>query len=125
MTGLNVYFDARCGLCIRVVRWLAMQNQLVPLRCIPKQEGVDDLVVTADSGAYWRGDGAWLIVLWALADYREWAYRLSRPALLPLARQCFATLSENRALVSGWFGLPSDDALAARLRDVTVPGCHP
>ncbi|MBL8222205.1 MAG: hypothetical protein JNL62_23415, partial [Bryobacterales bacterium] len=56
MKNLKVYFDGRCGLCVAMVRWLDRQRQLVPLHCLPKQAGVDDLVVVADSGEYWRGD---------------------------------------------------------------------
>ncbi|MBM3786803.1 MAG: DUF393 domain-containing protein [Acidobacteria bacterium] len=123
MTALNVYYDARCGLCVTLARWIAGQRQIVPLRCIPKTEGVDDLVITADTGEYWRGEAAWLMAIWALAETRPWAYRLSSPGLLPMARQMFATLSENRALLSQWFGLRSDEELAARLRGVKVPGC--
>lgn len=123
MKALTVHFDGRCGLCVALVRWLDRQRQLVPIRCVPKHAGVDDLVVVADSGDYWRGDSAWLMVLWALADYRRWSYRLGSPTLLPLARQMFATLSENRHRAVMWFGLQKDEELAERLRDVTVPGC--
>lgn len=120
MKRLDLYFDARCALCITIVRWLASQQQLVPIRCIPKQEGVDDLVVVADTGHYWRGDAAWLIVLWALDEYRDWSMRLSRPALLPLARQAFTMLSSNRHLLANWLNLAADEELATRLRNVTV-----
>lgn len=123
MKNLKVYFDGRCGLCVAMVRWLDRQRQLVPLHCLPKQAGVDDLVVVADSGEYWRGDSAWLMVLWALDDYRQWSYRLGSPTLLPLARQMFATISQNRHQAAMWFGLRTDEELAGRLRDVTVPGC--
>lgn len=123
MKNLKVYFDGRCGLCVAMVRWLGRQRQLVPLHCVPKHAGVDDLVVVADSGEYWRGDSVWLMVLWALDDYRQWSYRLGSPTLLPLARQMFTTISGNRHQAAMWFGLRTDEELAGRLRDVTVPGC--
>lgn len=123
MTQLTPYFDARCGLCVTTMRWLAGQHQLIPLLCIPKNEGVDDLVVCADTGEVWRGDSAWLMAIWALDDFRGWSYRLASPELLPLARQAFAMLSANRGLISHWFGLKADADLAARLSEVTVPEC--
>ena len=64
-----------------------------------KQHDDDDLVVVADSGEVWAGDSAWLMVLWALADYRQWSYRLASPMLLPTARTLFAKLSEYRGIV--------------------------
>ncbi len=124
MRNLMVYFDARCGLCVALVRWLEGQRQIVPLRCVPKDEGMDDLVVVADSGEYWRGDSAWLMVIWALDEYRGWAYRLGSPLLLPLARQMFAKLSENRGQLAIWFGLQADADLAERLREVRLSGCR-
>lgn len=124
MTRLRLYYDARCGLCTALVAWLGKQRQLVPIDCSPKPPGQTDLAVLSDSGDVWTGDSAWLIVLWALDDYRDWSYRLARPELLPLARQAFATLSKNRATLSEWLGLRGgDEELAARLRDVSLPGC--
>ena len=105
MKKLVVFYDARCGLCCAVRDWLARQPQLVPLECRPKQDGVDDLVVVADSGEMWSGDTAWLMVLWALDGYRDWSYRLASPLLLPTARATFATLSKYRGTLSCSLGL--------------------
>jgi predicted DCC family thiol-disulfide oxidoreductase YuxK len=123
MTRLVGYYDAGCGLCSRLVKWLEKQRQLVPLECLPKPHGVTDLAVVADNGDVWIGDSAWLIVLWALDDFRDWSYRLARPELLPMARQAFAVLSRNRNPLSSWLGLTSDEELAGRLRTVELPGC--
>jgi len=100
MTALTVYYDARCGLCCAVRDWIARQPQLVPVRCEPASGPTDELVVAADSGEVWSGDSAWLMVLWALAEYRSWSYRLASPSLLPIARQMFATLSKYRGTLS-------------------------
>jgi len=113
MTRLTVFYDARCGLCCAVSDWLGRQPQLVPLDCRPKPDGVDDLVVVADTGETWAGDSAWLMVLWALAKYRSWAYRLSSPALLPTARRVFAELSAYRGTLSCSLGLEPHSARAA------------
>jgi hypothetical protein len=53
----------------------------------------------------WSGDAAWLMVLWALADYRRWSYRLATPALLPMPRAVFAQISEYRGEISCGLGL--------------------
>jgi hypothetical protein len=109
MTTLTVYYDARCGLCCAVRDWIARQPQLVPVRCEPAQGPTDELVVSADSGEVWSGDSAWLMVLWALAEYRSWSYRLASPSLLPIARQMFATLSKYRGTLS--CGVPALSAV--------------
>ena len=57
------------------------------------------------------GDRAWIIVLWALCEYRGMSAKLSSPALLPLARHAFLSLSRNRYAVSQFLGLPSEDHL--------------
>lgn len=108
MTRLLVYYDARCGLCCAVRDWLAGQRQLVPIECLPKQEGDDELRVVADSGEVWAGDTAWVTVLWALAEYRDWSYRLASPLLLPAARTLFAQVSKYRGSMSCALGLQAD-----------------
>ena len=109
MTRLTVLYDARCGLCCAVKDWIAQQPQLVRVECVPKQQsGGDELVVIADSGEVWSGDTAWLMVLWALANYRSWSYGLATPALLPTARAVFAALSRYRGSLSCALGLSVD-----------------
>ena len=104
MNRLTMFYDPRCGLCCAVRDWVSRQRQLVPVECRASTGG-DEVVVEADSGEIWRGDAAWLIVLWALADYRHWSYRLAAPALLPTSRRLFATLSAYRGPLSCRLGL--------------------
>ena len=33
MTRLAVLYDARCGLCCAVRRWIDRQRQLIPIEC--------------------------------------------------------------------------------------------
>jgi hypothetical protein len=47
--------------------------------------------------------------------------RLSRPLLLPFAREAFSVLSQNRKKLSAWLGLVSDGDLASFLRVTNVP----
>ena len=108
MTRLTVFYDARCGLCCAVRDWLARQPTLVPLVCQPKSEAGTDLVVQADSGEIWSGDDAWLMVLWALTNYRAWSYRLADPLVRPAARRLFASLSAYRGAISCSLALPAE-----------------
>ena len=124
-----VLYDPRCGLCRSIKTWLDNEPALVRLTMIPA--GSDEasrrfpgltlvappgeLTVVGNDGSVYLGDRAWILCLWALRDYRDWAQRLSSPLLRPLARQAFAMLSRNRHLVSEWFGLKSDADLAIRL----------
>jgi hypothetical protein len=74
---------------------------LVPIDCRPAAAGDrDELKVRADSGEMWTGDNAWLMVLWALANYRAWSYRLAGPLLRPLARGIIANVSAWRGSLS-------------------------
>lgn len=108
MRELTVAFDARCGLCCAISDWVGRQAQLVPLAWRPAEgPAQEELTVTADTGEYWTGDAAFLMVLWALAEYRHWAYRLATPALRPTARSVFATLSSYRGTLSCALGLPA------------------
>jgi hypothetical protein len=60
-----------------------------------------DLTVISDQGAVYCGPKAWLMCLWALRDYRDWALRLSSPELLPTAKRVISTISQNRYQLEG------------------------
>ncbi len=106
----TVLYDEGCPICRAAHRWLAGRAQLVPLWFLPagsaaarqRFPGLDhaatlrDLTVIADTGAVYVHDGAWLACLWALADYRGMAERLSSPALLPAARRFIAAAAAVR-----------------------------
>ena len=105
MRKLTVYYDGRCGLCCATRDWIARQKQLIKVECLPSTEPGAELTVIADTGEVWEGDAAWIVVLWALRDYRPWSYRLSSPSMLPMARAMFAKLSEYRGALSCSLGL--------------------
>jgi predicted DCC family thiol-disulfide oxidoreductase YuxK len=108
--SFTVLYDRGCPICRAARRWLAGRPQLVPLEFVPagspeardRFPGLDhaatlrDLTVIADTGAVYVGDGAWLACLWALADHRGTAERLSSPALLPAARRFIAAAAAVR-----------------------------
>jgi hypothetical protein len=76
-------------------------------RCVTGSRGSPNWSksVIADTGEIWEGDSAWIIVLWALRDYRQWSKRLASPSMLPMARAMFAKLSQYRGELSCRFGL--------------------
>lgn len=119
MTSLIVLYDPDCGLCRRVHEWLVEQPRLIELKLIPiKSEEArqrfpqlnhemtsKDLTVISDNGALYFGPKAWLMVLWALASYREWSYRLASPELLPTTRRVVSLISQHRYQIgraAGW-----------------------
>jgi predicted DCC family thiol-disulfide oxidoreductase YuxK len=132
--SICVAYDATCGICTRVKDWLRRQTPLVALEFVATgsaearrrfpQLPPGELAVIADTGEVWLGNHAWIVCLWALRDYREWAVRLSRPGLSLLAREAFSLISNNRARLSGMLRLRSDPELEQQLRKVMVPKCE-
>ena len=117
MNRLYVLYDGECALCHRCRHWLMRQEAFVELTFIPLQSpdvrrrfpGLlewdqldlsEKLVVISDEGAVYQGHHAWIMCLWALRDYREWADRLATPALMPLARRACETVSQHRITLS-------------------------
>lgn len=108
--GFTVLFDEDCPLCRTARRWLAGRRQLVPLWFVPAGSAqarhlfptldhaatLRDLTVIADDGSFYVGDGAWVACLWALADYRGMAERISSPRMLPAARRFIAAAAAVR-----------------------------
>ena len=133
MQTLYVMYDARCGLCTEVRHWLQTQPAYVDLCLLPsdsdevrqKFPGLpsDELVVVSDSGEVWIGENAFLVCLWTLRAYREWAGRLASPLLRPMARQAFEAVSRNRHGVSGLLRLKSEVELKKQLGEVVIPTC--
>lgn len=135
MSGLYVLYDSRCALCRRMQDWSAGQPAWWPLHAVAAGsdearrlfptlvESAGELTVISSDGRFWQGDRAWIVVLFALKRYRAWARRLSNPLLLPLARQAFAAVSENRHAIGWWMGLGSSRETERYLKQQAVPGC--
>src|SRR5262249_50948755 len=83
----------------------------------------DDLVAISDQGEVYLNNRAWIMCLYALVDYREWAWRLAHPLLLPLARPAFEGVSRNRHTISRLFEASSPDKIADELRQVPMAPC--
>ena len=126
MDTLTVLYDQDCLLCQECRIWLLRQRAFIKLRFIPLQspqicewfqrlEGCSSinprerLVVISDEGGVYHGQNAWIMCLYALRDYREWAQRLAHPALLPFARRVCELVSRNRRLLSRFLKEPTEE----------------
>jgi len=137
MKKLYVLYDPKCELCCRLKNWLLEQRSWIGLEVVPAGSptarkmfpeldqiaGQNDLAVISDEGAVYLNDRAWIMVLYALEDYRDWAARLTHPLLMPLARQAYAALSRNRRSLSRWLSASEPEAIAAELRNVELGPC--
>ena len=142
MKCLFILYDSECHFCRRCRAWLGQQTAFVPLTFIPLQSpevacrfpGIGrlhpekEMVVVSDTGDVWQGGSAWVMCLWALREYREWAQRLAHPTLRPFARRACALVSENRYRVSDWLRRASHrdlhECLAAQPADDCTGGGH-
>ncbi|WP_188279413.1 thiol-disulfide oxidoreductase DCC family protein [Streptomyces sp. CBMA29] len=107
---LTVLYDPACRLCAFVRDWLIRQRQLVKLDMVPvgspeavhRFPGLDhaatgrEITVVGDSGQLYRGDSAWVVCLWALADHRAFSHTLATPAGRRLARAAVLTAAKYR-----------------------------
>jgi predicted DCC family thiol-disulfide oxidoreductase YuxK len=119
MQALTVLYDPECGLCRRAHEWLAEQSKIIELKFMPcasdearkRYPQLDhdltkqDLTVVDDLGRVYFGPKGWLMVLWSLARYREWSYRLAAPELLPTTKRVVSMISQNRYQISRAAGL--------------------
>ena len=137
MQKLYVLYDPRCELCCHLKDWLVAQNCWIALAVMPAGSELagkmfpelqhlvtpSDLVVISDEGEVYLNDRAWVMVLYALSDYRDWASRLTHPLLMPLARQAYAAISKNRGALSRWLYGRSVETIAEELRKVVIEPC--
>lgn len=137
MEKLYVLYDPECELCERLKDWLLVQRTWLGLCMVPagsdkaqklfpqleKVASCNDLVVISDDGEVYLNNSAWIMALYALDDYRDWACRLAHPLLLPFVRQAFATISKNRHVISQWLQRARPDEIAGELRKVPLPAC--
>ncbi|NCF88835.1 MAG: hypothetical protein GWQ05_22240 [Verrucomicrobiaceae bacterium] len=84
-------------MCHASRQWLSIQPKFFDLRFVAFQseeatailpaladyQPDRQLIVLSDDGRLYLGDGAWIMCFYALADYREWAQRLSNTRLAP------------------------------------------
>jgi len=137
MQKLYVLYDPKCELCCRLKDWLMEQRSWIALEVIPagsekarklfpqleRIASQNDLAVISDEGAVYLNDRAWIMVLYGLEEYRDWAARLTHPLLMPLARQAYAALSSNRHFLSRWLSSTKAEVIADELRNVVLEPC--
>lgn len=137
MQKLYVLYDPKCELCCRLKNWILVQRSWIGLalleagsakakKLFPELEQIateNDLAVVSDEGAVYLNDRAWIMVLYAMVEYREWAMRLTNPVLMPLARQAFAALSKNRHILARWLSATETESIARELRNVQLESC--
>ncbi len=140
MNRLYILYDANCGLCSSVREWVQEQPQLVAMEFVAAHspqasvlfpslsrpgQRPEELIVVDDRGGVYREGHAWIMCLYALADYRALSLRLASPTLLPLARRAFSFLSKRRSALSELLGMSTDRQVAARLEQESSIGCVP
>lgn len=115
MKLLFVFYDGECGLCSSVRTRLAEMRQKIPLVFLPYQDprvlelfpALPDLdpdrqiVVLSDTGKIYRGAESWILILWALRDFRGWVPALAHPMARPLAKKVVQWVAQNRLRFSG------------------------
>ena len=134
VTSITILYDAGCGLCTRAKHWISEQDPLIGIRLVASGSSeaharfprlpAGELAVVANTGEVWLGNHAWIVCLWALRGYRDFAFRLTSPLLLLMAREAFAVVSKNRSGLSNMFALQSEREWEQQLRKVAVPKCQ-
>src|SRR3954462_4389563 len=140
MNRIYVLYDGDCGLCASVRDWAQQQVQLIPMGFVAANspqasvlfpslsrpgQRPEELVGVDEAGGVYGEGHAWIMCLYALAEYREMSLRLASPVLLPLARKAFSFLSKRRGAVSELLGMASDRQIAERLRQEQWLECSP
>ncbi len=137
MRRLTVLYDSKCGFCVRCRHWIDRQEKMLGLELLPATaeqvrrrfptlrhaDPPEELVVIDDEGGVYRGADAWIMCLYALADYREWSQRVATPALRPLARSAFEWISTHRRSISRQLGLSAEQDVVAVLQPLRPTPC--
>jgi len=147
MNAMTVLYDPNCPICVRARQWFAAQPTCFPVSFVPQGSAaaghrfpqlhvgqgqpVEDLIVVADDGKVYRSTRAWIMCFYALRQYRPLAFRLSHPALMPLARRAYHAVSTNRMWLGRVFGSRApkitNQQLVNHIKTHSAPtndGCH-
>lgn len=117
MNQLIAFYDIHCDMCCACRKWILKEPAYLPIRFVAYQSNrarelfpdidsfdpAGEIIVLADTGAVYRGGKGWIMCLYALRNYREWALRMAQPALLPLAKKLCHLVSKNRHSLSVLF----------------------
>ena len=111
---LTVLYDSGCPICGFFRSWLEAQPKLVPLELVPAESAeartrfptldhartMREITVVGDDGSVWTDEHAWVMCLWALADYRSLSERLATPRGLRMARAMALSAAGLRHLLT-------------------------
>lgn len=137
MKKLMVFYDSECPLCQRCRAWAGAQPSYFPVEFWPLQaketreqfpdldryDPGKDLVAFSDEGAVYRGTNAWLVILWALPNWRKWSLRLAQPAWRPFVHKFWNWISANRLdMLPGTTG--AETKMRRILQQLPDPGCR-
>jgi len=137
MEKLYVLYDPKCELCERLKDWLLVQRTWLGLCMVPagsekaqkmfseleRMATCNDLVVVSDDGQVYLNNSAWIMALYALDEYRDWACRLAHPMIAPFVRQAFEMISRNRHTISRWLSRDRPEEIAGELKKVPLAPC--
>ena len=140
VAALTVLYDSQCPVCRRARGWVAGQLTLVPIEFVAAGSQLaqlrfphldhgatlKDITVLDDEGRFYRGDRAWIMVLWAVASTRPMAIDVARgrkqrmfssiKGATELARRVTASAPTPPAravpppLITGW-NAPGEDGM--------------
>jgi len=133
ITLLTVLYDGNCSFCGRCMVWLQDQEQRIPLEFVPlhsplarqrypslTEKGNDDeLIVINNLGQIYRKDKAFIMCLFALEQYQEWAFHFSKPVYRPFIRHGYQYLSHFRFSLSKLFSSNETTDIIRRLQHHT------
>lgn len=119
---ITVLFDPQCALCRRAREWMLGQRAYVEIEFMPATSAEardrygslpwlgDELLVVSNHGQVWVGPAAFITCLWALVEWRPWAFRLSG-SCAGLAERFFVNVSKNRAFLARFINHECEDGL--------------
>lgn len=137
MEKLYVLYDPKCELCQRLRDWLLVQRSWLGLSMVPAGSekaqkmfpelgtiaGCNDLVVISDDRQVYLNNSAWIMAIYALEEYRDWACRLAHPMIAPFVRQAWEMISKNRHTISRWLEHNRPEEIAGELGKVPLAPC--
>lgn len=114
MNSITIFYDERCGFCRFCRAWLEAQPKYVAMRFVPRDaeevgrrwpavaalQDADEMLVLDDRGGLYRGEKAYIVVLYALREWRSLSLRLAQPMWRGLARRAFRMAARNRYRLS-------------------------
>jgi predicted DCC family thiol-disulfide oxidoreductase YuxK len=132
-----VFYDAQCAFCLRCRSWLGGEPTFIPLEFAPLQnpeqvarfDGLQphlrngELILLSDEGGIYKGPNAFIMCLYALQRYRQWALRLATPRMMPFAAKFFDVVSSRRKQISRWLDEVNDHQLQETLQSQPHPEC--